>query len=76
MHIPESNGDTDYIYYPIEYTSNALTTLLTYSIFPYEGTEFCTWIKPIDKAKFISGAGANNYSYIKDNVFNVISVGF
>lgn len=76
METRESNGKTDYIYYPIEYATKVVSTVLTTTIFP--GTEFTTWIVPIDKKCFLNGLGANYVPYSGNPayVFNVISVGF
>ena len=68
----ESNGQNDYIYYPIEYRVKALSTLVTMSQFP--NAEYSTWVILIDKSKFLNGVGKN---YISGNGHvTIISVGF
>lgn len=76
MKTPESNGQTDYLYYPIEYTTNVLSTLLTMNTF-LRATTWIQWFVSIDKSKFLDGL-ATDYSadHGKPIRFNVISVGF
>lgn len=76
MKTAESNSQTDYLYYPIEYTTNVFSTLLTLNTFPGEET-WIQWLVSIDKSKFLDGL-ATDYSaqYGKPIRFNVISVGF
>lgn len=59
MNTRESNGETDYIYFPIEYTTRAAAVELTPSIFP--GVEetpkevYITWFNFVDNAKILCG---------------------
>lgn len=55
MQTRESNSETDYIYYPINYRSKALTTLCIFNSYP-KGN-YVPWVILNDKAKFICGAG-------------------
>ena len=50
MQTPESNGQTGYIYFPIEYTTRALSIVLTLNL---EGVgDHCLFAIIIDKTKF------------------------
>ena len=74
MQTPESNGQTDYIYFPIQYTTRALSVVLTLNL---EGVgDHCVFAIIIDKTKFIDGASWDYEKGNNKNVFNVISVGF
>ena len=76
MYTHESDGETDYIYYPIEYTTNVFSTLLTINRFPKYENWIC-WLISIDKSKFIDGISKDkNADPGQPIVFNLISVGF
>ena len=74
MHTQESNNENDYIYYPIEYTIKVFSTLTTLSYFPNEN--YCTWVKSIDKSKFIAGIGDDDIGGDVPGSCSVITVGF
>ena len=73
MRTYESNGETDCIYYPIEYTNKALANVITIAFHP--NGEYTTWVIPIDKSKFLDGYAAD---WEKDSTFrfSFISIGF
>ena len=69
----ESNGMSDYIYYPIEYPSMVLTNIATMNIL----TGNSVWIISIDKSKFISGSRDDDNGTAGDpTIVNTISIGF
>lgn len=73
MQTPETNGETDYIYYPIAYPNMLFGTLIA-SIHP--GWSEC-WIELVDKTKFLDGLGGDYAAGYPDlNVFNILSLGF
>lgn len=74
MKTHESNGSTDYIYYPIEYTTKALGVVVSWNEVPPHN-DYPVWVLLVDKSKFLDGAGAEQYG---SNliVMNMISVGF
>ena len=76
MQCKQSNGKTDYIYYPIEYPTKALSSVISFCVF--RDAEGWAWLLPIDKSKFISGDNEdyNAGSTTGKIMFNVICVGF
>ena len=77
MQTPESDSETDYLYFPIEYTTMALLTVSTIVLQPFYNDNWEAWVITIDKSKFIDGVNGDHYaSSGKPIVFNIISVGF
>ena len=73
MKAHESGNPSDYLYYPIAFTSRALVTVLT-----MESSKFGdagTWITPVDKEKIIIGTGANELGDTSI-LFDTIAVGY
>ncbi len=71
----ESNAETDYIYFPIEYPNKALSTTSTVDNINM-GTFYTPWLTVVDKSKFLTGIYNDYIATAEQRVFNVISVGF
>ncbi len=78
MHSFESMGLSDYVYYPIEYTTNAFSTVVTFSKYSEATmTNLMTWVLLVDKTKFLDGFGSDSIGGPHDEArFTVLSVGF
>ena len=74
MTTPESNNETGYIYYPIEYRYRAFSNVLSFNSLP--PNNWSVWIKSIDKSKFLDGMCADYDGKQQENFFDVISIGF
>lgn len=75
MKTRESANKTDYIFYPIEFISNAIANVISLNYVPNEN--IAIWVVPVDKQKFINGFGQRiSASYPSKIEFDVISVGF
>ena len=74
MKTPESNSETGYIYYPIEYVYRAFSNVITFSSLPQDN--WSVWIKSIDKSKFLDGMCPDYVGQQQEIFFDVISVGF
>lgn len=61
MQCIQSRSETDYIYYPIEYTSDAFSTILTLSYCPADN--ICVWAILKDKSKFLNGIHADIWEF-------------
>ena len=70
-----SEHDTDYIFYPIEFKSNALENVISLNHVP--DANFEAWVVPVDKKKFLCGSGCLiSTSHPSEIRYDVISVGF
>ena len=74
MQTYETNTETGYIYYPIEYVNRAFSNLISYNTLPPEN--WAIWIKSIDKSKFMDGECNDFYGDQQTIMFDIISVGF
>lgn len=76
METGESDGRTGYLYFPIEFTTKVFSILMTFKSEDY-ATINAVWATPIDKTKFLNGAGMDFHLDTSKNIrFNIISVGF
>lgn len=76
MKTPESNGQTGYIYYPIEYTTKVLANVLTFNFALHDDENWAIWVKSVDKSKFLDGAFTDFSGDGKKILFDFISIGF
>ena len=72
QNVNESSSPSDYIYYPINYQSNVLSTVVTMNTPIYSSAG--GWVTQVDKEKFLVGI-YDDYSGIHSLIY-LISVGF
>lgn len=73
QNVNESSSSSDYIYYPINYVSNVLTTVVSMNT-PKYSSSGNAWVTQVDKEKFLVGI-CNDYTGIHSLIY-LISVGF
>lgn len=74
MQCRESKGNTDYIYYPIEFNSAVFCNVLECRVEPIGN--YNTWAITIDKSKVKTGAGPNVDGYFGDQkLYTLLSIG-
>lgn len=75
METHESNGTTDYIYYPIAYSTRVLSTMISLNNLRYVG--YTPWATPVDNTKFLDGLNSDYSTGYPDlKIFNILSIGF
>ena len=72
QNVNESGSASDYIYYPINYTTKTLSTVVTMNTPTY--SQYGGWVTQVDKEKFLVGI-CNDYSGIHSLIY-LISIGF
>lgn len=74
MRTGESNGSSDYKYYPIPYPNKVLSTHLTFNMRQDDGA---IWILPTDRTKYLCGFRNDWETGIPvPDMFAIISIGF
>ena len=71
--IGESSSESDYKYYPIEYTNAIFANVISQTVLTY--AHYGCWVNKVDKAKFLIGIHSD-WANPGDSRLNVISVGF
>lgn len=76
MQVGQSSGTSDYKKYPISYTTNALSAVMTYNSLP-NGDGYIPWVMLKDKTKCLVGNSSEyNNSTGDRKIFSLISTGY